>query len=96
MKRIIKWLETNLSRQKSPKPSDAPSDSETVNPEEIDHGIDPPKGLQNSAKNVPLSDICSDESVATVPNLEILDESSRDTDNSIAFNPYDTATIHKK
>ena len=89
MKRIFRWLETRLARSKSPNPSDAPGASESVKPDESD--LD-----QESPKIVAMPDIYGDEHVPTVPNLKILDESSPDTDDSTGFNPYDTATMHKK
>ena len=89
MKRIFRWLETRLPRSESPNPSDPPVASENVKPDESD--LD-----QGSPTSVEMPDIYGDEYVATVPNLKILDESSPDTDNSTGFNPYDTATMHKK
>ena len=96
MKRIVRWLEAKLSRQKSPDTSDAPSDSESVKADEIDLGIDVSKGLQRPAKNVLMPDIYGENDDDTQPLLNILDPSSPDIDESTGFNPYDTAKMHKK
>ncbi len=96
MKRIVRWLETKLSRPKSPDTSDAPSGSESAKLDEFDLGIDLPEDLQEPAKNVLMPDICADEHIDTVPNLEVLDPSSPDIDESTGFNPYDTGTLQKK
>ena len=96
MKRIIRWLETKLSRPKSPDTSDVPSDSESAKPDEIDLGIDLPKGLQEPAKNVLMPDIYGAEHDATVPHLKIPDQPSLEVGESAGFNPYDTAKMDKK
>jgi len=84
MKRIIRWLETKLSRREAV--TDQPSDPESAKPDEIDLGLDLPKELQD------LVDDVSIDLVDTVPNLEI----AADTDKMTGFDPDDTATLHKK
>ncbi len=102
MKRIIRWLETKLSRGEAV--ADEPSNTEVVKPDIDKSTIDTFLGDevanlmqdQEPEKNVLMPDIYSDEHVATVPNLEVLDPSSPDTDGSTGFNPYDTAVLQKK
>ncbi len=96
MKRIVRWLEEKLPRQKFLDTSDAPSDPESVKADEIDLGIDVSKGLQRPAKNVLMPDIYGENDDDTQPLLNILDPSSPDTDESTGFNPYDTAVLQKK
>ena len=84
MKRIFTWLERKLSRRKAV--TDQPSNPENAKPDEIDLGLDLPKELQD------LVDDVSIDLVDTVPNLEI----AADTDKTTGFDPYDTATMHKK
>ena len=49
-----------------------------------------------SGKNDLMPDIYADRHVATVPGLEILDQSLPDIDKSAGFDPYDTAVLRKK
>lgn len=93
MKRIFRWLEAKLSRQESSDLPDAPNHSENA---KLDLEIESSTDLPNLVIDAPMPDIYSDEHVPTVPNLEILDESLPDNDESTGFNPYDTATMHKK
>ncbi len=86
MKRIIRWLERKLSRREAV--ADQPSNPESAKPDEIDLGL--PKELQD------LVDDMSIDLVVTVPNLEIPDQPSLEDGESAGFNPYDTATMHKK
>ena len=102
MKRIIRWLETKLSRGEAV--ADEPSNAEVVKPDIDESTTDIFLGSevanltqdQEPEKNVPMPDIYSDEYVATVPNLEILAPSSPDINESAGFNPYDTGTLQKK
>ena len=104
MQRIIRWLETKLSGWETPTVADEASNSEVIRPDINESTIDIFLGdavrhsmyKQESAKDVPMPDIYSDELVDTVPNLEIVDPSPADTDDSTGFNPYDTAVLQKK
>ncbi len=49
-----------------------------------------------SVDDIVMPDIYGDEYVATVQDLEVVDLSTSDTDESIGFNPYDTAVLRKK
>jgi hypothetical protein len=51
---------------------------------------------QESAKDVLIPDIYSDEHATTVPNLDLVDSSPVTTDKSTGVNPYDTAVLRKK
>jgi hypothetical protein len=104
MKRIVRWLETKLSRSEASAVANEPGDSEIIKPDISESTIDVILGDEVassmpdeiSAKDVLMPDIYSDEHVPTVPNLKILNESLPDNDESTGFNPYDTATMHKK
>ena len=93
MLRILRWLETRLSRPKSP---DASGESESVKPDEIDLGIDLPKGLQEPTKSVLMPDIYGEEHDATVPHLKIPDQPTLEDGESAGFNPYETAKMQKE
>jgi len=43
-----------------------------------------------------MPDIYAVKHVETVPDLNVIDLSSPDIDESNGFNPYDTAVLHKK
>jgi len=90
MKRIIRWLETKLSRQEAA--ADEPSKPESVEPDEIDLGTDRPKDLQEPAENVPMPDVNDDDHTITSPNVEF----TADTDETTGFDPSDTAKMRKK
>ncbi len=102
MKRIIRWLETKLSRWGAV--VDEPSDSEVIKPDINESTIDVFLGdevansMQNqvSEKDVLMPDIYADDHVATVPNLKIPDQPSLDVGESAGVNPYDTAKMRKK
>jgi hypothetical protein len=49
-----------------------------------------------SQANVLMPDIYADKPVSKKIDIEVVDESSQETDESSGFNPYDTASIHKK
>lgn len=57
MKRIFEWLEDNLPRFKSLDLPDAPGESESVKPDEIDLGVDLPKELRDLVNDVPIPDV---------------------------------------
>ena len=90
MKRIIRWLETKLSRREAA--ADELSNPESAEPDEIDLGMDRPKDTQEPAENVPMPDVNDDEHTVNSPNVEF----TLDTDESTGFDPYDTAKMHKK
>jgi len=58
--------------------------------------VDQEKDRQEPARITPAPELCADEHVATVPDLDLVDPSGADTDTSPGFDPYDTAKIHKK
>ncbi len=90
MKQILRWLETKLSRPKSPDLPNAPSTSESANPDEIDLGIDLPKEIQDMVNDDSLPDHVEHEHVETVPDPSLDDQSSPDADKSTGFDPDDT------
>lgn len=94
MKRIFTWLETKLSRREAV--TDQPSDPESAKPDEIDLGLDLPKGLPKPTKNVLMPEIYSDEDDVTVPHLKVIDQPTLEDGESPGLDPYDTARIHKK
>jgi hypothetical protein len=53
-------------------------------------------GRTDNQANVLMPDIYADEPVSKKINIEVVDESSQDTDESDGFNPYDTASLFKK
>ena len=53
-------------------------------------------GNAESVENVVMPDIYAVKNVDTVPDLEILDLSTPDLDESAGFNPYDTAILRTK
>ena len=85
MKQMLAWLETKLSRFKSP---DLPDTSGRGKSNELDLGVDLPKELRDLVNDVPTTAGAHDD---TVPNLRTLDP-----DTSPGFDPYDTAKLHKK
>ena len=89
MKQIISWLQAKLSRSKS---IDPPSESESVNPNELDL----PREMQDLVNDAPMPDIYADDHGSPAPSRKFLDPSSPDADKTTGFNPYDTAKIHKK
>ena len=94
MKRIFMWLEGKISRREAV--TDQPSNPESAKPDEIDLGMDLPKGLPKPTKSVLMPDIYSDEHVATISNLKILDQPSLEDGESAGVNPYDTGVFQKK
>ena len=56
---------------------------------------DQPDNAQ-SVENVVMPDIYAVKNVDTMPDLEILDLSTPDLDESAGFNPYDTAILRTK
>ena len=91
-----------LARKADPAVCDRADDPATVKRD--DHTIDVPSREnvagwmddQKPAQSVTMPDSYSEEHVATVPNLRILEPTSPDTDESRGFNPYDTAVLQKK
>ncbi len=55
-----------------------------------------PSSNSVSVESVLMPDIYADEHDAAVSDLKVLGPASPDTDNSIGFNPYDTAVLQKK
>ena len=89
MKRIIKWLKTQLSRGEALAVTDPLNSSESVNADELDLL----KDMQDLVSDAPMPDIYTDKHV---PDRKFLDPSSQDADKTTGFNPYDTAKMHKK
>ena len=90
MKLLISWLETILSRWGVV--ADVPSNPESINADELDL----PKDMQDLMSDAPMPDIYSDELSETVPDLRFLDQPSPGADESVGFDPYDTAKMQKK
>ena len=80
MNRLFRWLETLSSR---PKEHDAD-----------DLGL--PKDIQDFVTDAPMPDIYTDECVATVPQLKVLDPDPTEGDESPGIDPYDTGILQKK
>ncbi len=79
MKRIIRWLETKLSRRQAPIVLEQPSNLVSVEPDDI------PNDNYGYA----------DRYVVTEPDLKILDQSSPDGDKWTGFTLYDTGFLLK-
>ena len=105
MKRIIGALKAKLSRPKVPVAVEQPSNPVSVKPGDFENNDYKVEMLfdaevhgridsQGPGKNVLMPDIYADKSVATAPELEIL--APPGTDESIGFDPYDTAKMQKK
>ena len=102
MKRMIGCLKSLLTRQADTAVGDRADDPATV--KRGDHAIDVPSREhvarwmddKKSAQTVTTPDSYSDEHVATVPDLRILEPTSPDTDECRGFNPYDTGVLRKK
>jgi hypothetical protein len=58
--------------------------------------VDDQSSETESMEEASMPDIYGDEFVATVQDLNVLDLSSSDADESTGFNPYDTAVLQKK
>jgi len=96
MKRIIRRLKTKLLRRAAWTEADTLDGPKRLKPEGDDSRVELPFRKEARAQDVLMPDMNSDEYVATVPNLEILDESSLVPDKSTGFNPYDTAVLKKR
>ena len=96
MKLKITWLETVLSRWGVV--ANEPSNPESVKPvdNESDGEVASSTRDQDPEKNAPMPDIYSDELSETVPDLRFLDQPSPGADESVGFDPYDTAKMQKK
>ena len=95
MKRIIRWLESKLSRREAA--AEELSNPESAEPDEIDLGMDRPKDLQEPAENVPTPDVNDDDHTETAPNIEFTaDTDEADTDESTGFDLNDTANMRRK
>ena len=102
MKQISKWLAPKLSGWEAVE--DKPSNADVIKPDINESTIDIFIGdeVANSTqkqvppKDVLMPDIYSDEHVATIPNLKILDQPSLEDGESAGVNPYDTGVFQKK
>jgi len=52
--------------------------------------------IDNQAMHVLMPDIYADEPVSQKIDIEIVDKSKSDADESSGYDPYDTVTLHKK
>jgi hypothetical protein len=89
MKGFMRRLEKISSR---PKKHDADDQPSKADPDENDV----PKDIQDFLSDAPMPDEHSDDPEDTLPNLEILDPDSSDTDESTEFDPDDTVNMPKK
>ena len=94
MKRIASWLGAKLSRSNSVNRSNAPGSPEESTPVKSDLVL--PKDMQDLLDDATMPGISADGHSVTLPDLNLDDERSPDTDTSTGFNPYDTAKLHKK
>ncbi len=94
MKRIASWLGAKLSRSNSVNRSNAPGSPEESKPDKNDLVL--PKDMQDLLDDATMPGISADGHSVTLPDLNLDDERSPDTDTSTGFNPYDTAKLHKK
>ena len=94
MKRIASWLGAKLSRSNSVNRSNAPGSPEESTPDKSDLVL--PKDMQDLLDDATMPSISADGHSVTLPDLNLDDEHSPDTDTSTGFNPYDTAKLHKK
>jgi hypothetical protein len=107
VKRFTSWLESKLSRPKSPavitppkvreivKSKDSPNDDYVVE-SSFDAKVPGRIETHEPGKNVLMPDIYGNRTDPTEPDLKILDKSSPDVDISTGFNPYDTVVLHTK
>ena len=93
---MLAWLGTKLSRWGAE--ADEPSDPESVGPTVDESTGDAANETHFELRetNAPMPDIYADEHDAAVSDVKVLGPASPDTDNSIGFNPYDTAVLQKK
>lgn len=109
MKRVLKWLETRLSRQSPVNDADEPQlpVEDRVRTEEIvqkETNVEPGLHMGESrraeshepGKGIPMPDIYASDDTITEEILKTYDESSLDDSESPEFNPYDTGTLQKK
>lgn len=82
MNRIIKWLEAKFSQPRKTIVPVQRSNTVSVKSDEI--------GNDDCGTDVSFGH------VPTVPDLQILDQSSPGIDKSTGFNPYDTVVLHEK
>ncbi len=71
---------------------EAKKDSGLSSCEEIRGGTD----SQDAGANILMPDIYADEPAAKPVDIKVLSRSTDDDDESVGFDPYDTATLHKK
>ncbi len=94
MKRIASWLGAKLSHSNSVNRSNAPVSPEESRPDKSVLVL--PKDMQDFLDDATMPGISADEHSVTLPDLNLDDERSPDTDTSTGFNPCDTAKLHKK
>ena len=94
MKGIVSWLKAKLSRSNSVNPSNVLSSPERSDPGKNDLVL--PKDMQDLVNDATMPGRSADEHSVTLPDLNLDDERSPNTDTSTGFNPYDTAKLHKK
>ncbi len=109
MKRVLKWLETRLSRHSPVNDADEPQSpvEDSVRTGEVaqkeksvesslDAGVHGRAESREPKKVVPMPDIYASDDTITEEILKDFDESSLDDSESPGFNPYDTGTLKKK
>ncbi len=109
MKRILKWLETRLSRHSPVDDADEPQSTvkdkvrtgqvaqkETSVEPGLDMGKSGRAENHEPGKGIPMPDIYASDDTITEEVLKTFDESSLDDSESPGFNPYDTGTLQKK
>ena len=102
MNRLIMWLREKFFSGEETSTPDQPRDSGNIGLDS-DHKAEKSLGAKvvrwmdtQEPKEVPTPDIYSEEHAPTVRDLEVIEESTADSDKSTGFDPYDTAKLHKK
>ena len=109
MKRVLKWLETRLSRHSPVNDADEPQSpvedkvrtgevAQKENSVELNLDAEAYGRAESHepGKSIPMPDIYASDDTLTEEILKTFDESSLDDSESPGFNPYDTGTIRKK
>lgn len=86
MEELIDWLKSVVSRfgAAGPEASDSSGDEDDSTQDQV------------PVQDGTMPDIYADEHDTTPSNRKFLDPSSPDADKTTGFNPYDTASLHKK
>lgn len=106
MKLVVKWLEAKFSRSESAVVSKHPRRPVQVKPREVEedeYTIETDFNSQVAgqtksrveARDVSIPDMYGNEYAPTVPDLEILSQSTPNFDRSTGFDPYDTVVLYR-